>query len=80
MNILTNNSLFHEHFTLKETFESKNKENKFIIQNLQDLKPFWKILSLQEKEEIFIIQNELLFDYGIENLLYLQCYQVLFLF
>ena len=76
MNILANNTIFQEIFTLKVNFESKNKENNIIIQNLDDLNPFWKTLSLKEKEQVFLIQNNRIIDYGIENLIYLQCFQV----
>ena len=74
--MLKNITIFQEIFCLKENYESKNKENNFIIHNLDDLKPFWKSLSIVEKEQIFLIQNEKLIDYGIENMIYLHCYQV----
>jgi len=75
MSFLTNNTIFNDVFSLQE---NRNKEKTFQMQNFEDLKNFWKFLSAKEKEELFLIHNDKLIDFALENLLYLQCYQVFF--
>ena len=77
MDSLKNNTTFNKVFNGYKKFHSRNKENIFELQNFENMQ-LWKKFSMQEKTEIFCINNEKLLDFGLENLIYLLCYQVFF--
>ena len=78
MDSLTKNTTFNKVFNIYQNFHSRNKENLVEITNFENMKILWEKFSVQEKIEIFCINNEKLLDFGLDNLIYLLCYLVFF--
>lgn len=65
--------IFQEIFLI---IQCKNEEKNFDVKKFEGLKYFWENIESIEKDQIFLLKDEEIYDYGVENLIYLYCYLV----